>query len=501
MNQKRKAEIQRQLSMARVPAPPDGLSDRIKADIPRYLLDPQKDRERLSRSIAFNLRVAAAILLLVSSAFVFVNILSRSETAQMASSDVTTTMVATKESAPPARNAAAAPQQMEGNRIALIQPQSASIPAAEVQIQLAEAAPRPEPTLRREQSAGRLRATSIVADASFNTAPPPAAPVPPPEEFVQAPRDERKDEGATGFAGGVTGGVTANAPLAKSAERETITVTAEAPVAIAPARATATSLIPSAQAAELDLGPHTSVFGISVEREAFHRVKDAIESGARPSAQNVDVEALVNYFAGAPKRAPREVRLELEGSPSPVANGARKAIVRFTVDTATVDVRDGGSIPPVASDAHLHIDFDSNAVASFRRIGDDDDQDASEPRLLANTSVTALYEIELNRSVLPKQRIATVRLRYRSIATGKERSVEETLRGNNFVRTWMAASPRHRLASLGAVWGESLKSASASTDTARKADVAKKAEELAMKEPKDDRARELAEVASASSRL
>src|SRR5436309_8200811 len=62
--------------MASMPKPPAGLADRIKADIPD-LLGTARERERLSSSIAFNLRVAASIILLISSAYLCVQLLSR----------------------------------------------------------------------------------------------------------------------------------------------------------------------------------------------------------------------------------------------------------------------------------------------------------------------------------------------------------------------------------------------------------------------------------------
>src|ERR1043166_745773 len=78
MTTKRKAELQRRLSMASMPKPPAGLADRIKADIPD-LLGTARERERLSSSIAFNLRVAASIILLISSAYLCVQLLSRAD--------------------------------------------------------------------------------------------------------------------------------------------------------------------------------------------------------------------------------------------------------------------------------------------------------------------------------------------------------------------------------------------------------------------------------------
>src|SRR6266446_3641056 len=84
MNPKKKADLQRKLTLAPVAKPPVGLAERIKADIPRHLVvNPEDDRERLSRSVSFNMRVAASILLLVSSAYLCVRLLSTGD-AQMA---------------------------------------------------------------------------------------------------------------------------------------------------------------------------------------------------------------------------------------------------------------------------------------------------------------------------------------------------------------------------------------------------------------------------------
>jgi hypothetical protein len=62
-------------------------------------------------------------------------------------------------------------------------------------------------------------------------------------------------------------------------------------------------------------------------------------------------------------------------------------------------------------------------------------------------------------------------------------------------KTWISASHRHRLASLGAVWGETLKGMAGAND------VARRAEELASQAPEDAKARELADVANATKEL
>jgi hypothetical protein len=70
--------------------------------------------------------------------------------------------------------------------------------------------------------------------------------------------------------------------------------------------------------------------------------------------------------------------------------------------------------------------------------------------------------------------------------------ITKVVHGSDLARDWERASRRHRLASLGAVWSESLRGAGA------RQDVAKRAEELATQEPKDTRARELAKAATAT---
>src|SRR3954464_13684410 len=78
MTRNRKADLQRKLAMAPVAKPPAGLADRIKNDIPRRLgFEPE--RTQLRKSAMFNLRIAASIILLVSSAYLALRLVSRSE--------------------------------------------------------------------------------------------------------------------------------------------------------------------------------------------------------------------------------------------------------------------------------------------------------------------------------------------------------------------------------------------------------------------------------------
>lgn len=448
MTTKRKAELQRRLSMASVPKPPAGLADRIKSDIPD-LLGTARERERLSSSIAFNLRVAASIILLISSAYLGMQLLSRADQ----------------------RNDAAAPPALR-----------MAVKAAPAKLQVSQEAPAPAPAVE---------------------APKPQAPrrvAPPPERMREAARDVEEQPI-----------VVAQAAPPPPPRNEAISVTAEAPaLAMSPAPAPEAkaetrvaggasadfigAMVPSARAADVLQVAKDQVFGISVDKRAFPNVKGAIERGERPNA--VNVEALINYFAGPPDgRAPREVGLEVEASPAPVSAGSRAFIIRMTIDTARQELPPGASPLPVATDAELEIELDGNAVISHRRAGGGNELSGVESTLVKNLSVTAMFEVELRSNLQWRQPIATVRLRYRSVATGKERTITRIVHASEIARPWAEASRRHRLATLGAMWSETLKNAPGATD------VARRAEELANQEPKDAKARELAMLASASSRL
>jgi hypothetical protein len=253
-------------------------------------------------------------------------------------------------------------------------------------------------------------------------------------------------------------------------------------------------LVREARASDLDLRPPSTMFGISIDHEAFDRVKSQIDHGERPAAGSVNVEALANYFAGPAPRSSREVKLEVEGSPSPLPGEPEHLILRFTIDTASADIPAGASLPPIASNASLDIEFDAKSVASYHRLGGSSTFHV-EKSLLKNATVTAVYDIQLQPHAWPHQRVVTVGVKYHSAIDGKKHELVQTLKRRDMAPTWAAASRRHRLASLAAIWGESLK------ESAGDGEIAQRAQELAKQEPEDPRARELAAAVSASARL
>jgi hypothetical protein len=478
MNTKRRAELQRKLSLKAVPRPPAGLSDRIKADIPKYL-EVEAERSRFSGAVAFNMRVAASVLLAVMTLVVTVYVVNSPNQEKQAA-------IATPGPFPPAR--------------VLAQPQAAPTTSAEgVRLDSAREASVPVP---------------IAA-----MTPPPALPARSSEPLDARERQQSGDfapeetaqQGIAGrvmgeVAGGVEGGVASMADRAEPqdflAERDAsaapMPAAAPPPPPVAGAEALRVRTERAAPAAALAQTARNAtaktiattpdeVFGISVDPQNFYRIQQTLESGGRPVPSAVNIEALVNYFAGPAERLPRRgVSLDVEASPAAIEAEGDHAVLRFSIDTPA------GAGGPIASDVRLEILFNSQAVASAKRVGGDEPLPA-ESLLGYGTSVTGLYALELRPNLHASQRIATVRLHYKSIANGKPETLTEHVHGRDLAKSWRLASRRHRLASLGALWGERLK-----TGEMRGTDIARRAEELATQDPKDARARELAAAASAS---
>jgi hypothetical protein len=263
-----------------------------------------------------------------------------------------------------------------------------------------------------------------------------------------------------------------------------------AAVAVAPTEIQQRNVAKASRAADFVLDVPRTVFGLSVDPGEFSRIKSIIESGKKP-AEKIDVEALVNHFAGtAPVGKP--VRLQVEGSRLPIERNESLVMLRFTVDTAAADRR---SAAPVGTNAEIEVILNRNALLRHRVIGDTGELEATEGVLRRGLSVTGLVELHIKPGISPRQEIATVRLTYRSAADGRTKNEVISVTARDLDKNWTAASRRHRLATLGAVWGESLRVETPAED------VAKAAEGLAEESPGDARARDLAAAATASSRL
>jgi hypothetical protein len=454
MTPNRKAELQRKLSMTPLPKPPAGLSERIKREIPKDLRSPiDRERERFSRSSLHTMRLAASILLLVGGAFVGVHLLSRMEAPKQQS-------VARQKASP------AAEATNEDKPAAMAEAPTA--PPVLVGRADVETGSRNN-VERDEERRGALNGVTGRVQPPLAAAPPPPAGLKDkkredaePAPLTLADATERGRETLAGTAGGV-------------AQQDSAAMRSVA--------ATAPAMAAKSAAVSKSIAVRSELFGISVDRQAFDRVKSAIERGERPAASTVDVAALVNYFAGAAPLARRDVVLDLEASSRPVPDGSSTALVRCSVDTSAE-----------IADATLELTFDSISVSAQRRIGDGETASATERIVPASRSVTALYEVTLRPNVRARQAVAMATLTYRS-ADGQQHTLRRGVSYNEAIGAWKNRSRRHRLATLGAMWGESLRASTGG------ADVARTAEELSKQEPQDEKAKELATLATASSRL
>jgi hypothetical protein len=473
MNTKRRADLQRKLSHTAVPRPPAGLADRIKADIPKYL-QAETDRGRFSRAVAFNMRVAASILFLVTSLVVTVYLVDAPprEKASMATPGP---FAPAARSLPQPAPSASAPEEVRFD--------DAGDRALEVP-QIAMATPPPAAPQRRVQASGAASARPRTESGSAVES----------EEVVAG---GVVGSVAGGVVGGTAGGVVSNAePQAMVAQDQAAPQPVAPPMVAeaAPARAERSAslgLVPEARAAKTSLEPKDEVFGISIDPQSFQRIRRTLESGGRPAASAVNVEAIINYFAGPPARRPRRgVRLDVEVSPAAIEAEGDHAILRFSVDTPAANPA-AGSAPPVAKDVRVDVVFNKDVVAKATRVGGSE-APAPEAVLLAGTSVTGLYALELHPDLHADQLVATVQLHHTSVVNGKKETITREVRAGDLAKGWQRSSRRHRLASLGAVWGETLKGSAAGFD------IARRAEELVTQDPKDARAKELAAAASAS---
>ena len=478
MTQKRKADLQRKLSMAPVAKPPSDLLDRIKSDIPEYL-DAAADRQRLSRSVAFSVRVAASILLLVSSVFLTMQIVSRHGDLPVASpmaefereekitAPQAATVAAAPPSPPPAASAAPAPAVVRVARLS-----DAAVDSREEKDAKEERPRMSDVRQRIAPSAASAAPVATIAEA----------------KSIAADASEGGKAGAVvgGVVGGVTGGVDSNV------EAQSVAAPAAPPPPPPPMEVAATAATePSAARREANASLDQSAFmaprkvasisslgkrdlTLSTNPDEVGRLKQMLARGETPDG-GVDVAAVVDHFAGR-QDAASQVRLQVEASRAPLASSGT-SVIRYTIDTPSSPI----------TRADLTIALEKGVIASHRSIG----RVLPAEGTLGGQSVTGLVELQLAPGTKPDQRVATIILRYSTGNQPRERAAQPVF-ARDLRREWDEASRRHKLATLGAVWAESL------GKTQRPADLERTAEELAEESPDDPLAQELARAIASS---
>lgn len=168
-----------------------------------------------------------------------------------------------------------------------------------------------------------------------------------------------------------------------------------------------------------------------------------------------------------------------------------------------------GTLETVAGDAKAQVEFEPRTVERWRLLGyenrDVADRDFRNDRidageLGAGHAATALYEIRLAPDARGGDRVATLRLRWKSKATGRVEEIERPLFVRDLARDWEDAPSSLRLAGVAAELAEILRGSYWAKD-ASLADVAGEARQVARERRGDERASELADLAATASRL
>jgi len=351
MTRNRKADLQRKLTMAPVAKPPAGLADRIKSEIPQHFaFQTDNESTQLHKSAMFNLRIATSIILLVSSLYLALHLVSRN-----GSNVDTRSMTAGSKDEPIAMKPAVA------------------LPSTP-----------PEPGSARMQERADL---------------PPLPKVPPPTSIAAQPsreriREERHEE-AVAMSTGTPAYVANTEPGSAITESTSIVnaAPAAAPVALPPppqlvVTGAAPVVTAEAGAAAQDRISAKSTTASAPIRDAaaapqvrnFIAVQQAISRGEAP--RDVDAFAFVQHFA-APERKPADLHVELEASATPL--DATKWLLRVSVDA------------PGKTSTPIDLTF-GDAVAGHRSVIGS---------VAANE--TALYEIDFKPNTKSDDTIATVR--------------------------------------------------------------------------------------------
>jgi len=168
-----------------------------------------------------------------------------------------------------------------------------------------------------------------------------------------------------------------------------------------------------------------------------------------------------------------------------------------------------GTLETVAADAKIQVEFEERSVERWRLLGyenrDVADRDFRNDRvdageLGAGHAATALYEVRLAPGARGGDRVATLRLRWKSKASGRVEEIEQPLFVRDLARDWDDAPSSLRLAGVAAEFAEILRG-SYWAKGASLEEVAAEARTVARERRGDQRASELADLAATAARL
>lgn len=429
MTHDRKAELQRKLGMAPLPTPPPGLAQRIKDEIPRdLLLNVEKEREG-RRSVTFDVRIAASILLLISAAFAGLHLHSRSQTTLTTSSRAKAGGTQVAEGRPSPSAQVAPPSGAAADNEPRILP-SALPPAHKLarRVKEEEGAPALAGSIKASEPAVRIadsrKTTNSAKSIGGSTAPTAEAltilketPLMPAETANAALDAVAKSSVQQGSDAPRMADPAPHAPAMASAAT--------------PSRAERSTASKSLRRQDLQFGTQ---FGTPVA--SFAQAEESLRSG-----RNLDpskATALIQHFAAPSNLPANDLRLEAE------------AIVLPSVEPDTLFLRVSIDAPAgheTAFDLRLSIEPSRDLTAPSKS-SETERSSLVEPQFLPAASMTRVDLIHLRPGLFETKPVASVRLRYRD-AGGREQSLERRILPTD-VTEWKNASPRGRSTTLAA---------------------------------------------------
>ncbi len=168
-----------------------------------------------------------------------------------------------------------------------------------------------------------------------------------------------------------------------------------------------------------------------------------------------------------------------------------------------------GTLQNVARDAKVQVEFDPETVDRWRLLGYENravaDRDFRNDRIDAGEvgagqSASALYEVRLREGVRGRDRIATLKLRWKSVDGREVRELHRDLAVSDLERNLARSGRDLRVASVAGLFAEKLKQTRAGRELSWR-ELAAMAAELAEASPRDADARALADFTARAARL
>lgn len=481
MNQLSEREIRDLLTSKDVPAPPAGLAERIKSEIPEFLgALPRGDDCHLRRASPMRRYLVAAAVVTTLGGAVLVHRVRQEApldpsagTGSVAVSD----RVEAKNEADATTvgdSAAAVPEKIDRSEIS----KAKSEPRRQRLVTVRE---EPEVSASKE----------IVEPESE----------PPPRRRDEGRREAREESA-------VRRAPAAMQELETGARSATAKSSEEPPMgrlrAAQPRLEAAADQAPLLDAA---LAGDDAVSTFSFDADAassYEVVRRFLREGRLPPPEAIRVAEILSHFDyGDPPPRRGDLAVHAEGTLSISGESARPHVLRFHLRTRDVEA---GVEQPVVSGVRIQVSFNPEFVATHRLVGHvnrpvpterDRDSSIDAGAIAGGDAITLLYEIVPRRPLARDAEIATLDLSYRSVIDDVFVETTRRVTGRDFSERWADASAALRLTSLVAELAERL---AREEQPAHLDEIARRLQEVAAEFPNDADVAELVSLASHAAR-